>query len=143
MKYFINLSAGLMQNKYKGEIIRIQSSLLESHQFDRLSDSLLYNLARGETCMIIDCSSNSVGKVIKIGIPIIIGVLNYYWYGSKDKTTLGLRYLNRILSKLSYPTKRKLKYYRNFLITNRVKLAGISIKVQKELVAFPIYENFW
>lgn len=137
MKIYINLSAGLLQDRYKGEIIRIQSSHLESHAFDRLfyglSDSLLYHLAMGKDCLIVDCSSNNVGKVIKRGIPIIIRVLKYLWFGEYDYSVLGEDYLKRILVSLDAKTKKKLRYYKIFRPT-KIKLGGVSIKVAREYI---------
>jgi hypothetical protein len=137
MKYFINLSAGLLQNKYKGEIIRIQSSHLETHSFDRLfyglSDSLLYNLAKEEECIIVDCSSNHTGKVIRRGIPIIKMVLSRRWHEDRNHYELGREYADRILRSLSRQTKNKIDFYKKFLHTGkRILLSGISIKVNKE-----------
>jgi len=137
VKYFINLSAGLMQDKYKGEIIRIQSSHLESHAFDRLfyglSDSLLFHLTNSVKCCIIDCSSNSEGKVIRRGIPVIKTVLHQRWFG-KVETVLGERYTERILNSLSRQTKRKIDYYKKFNPVYPIKLCGISVSVAKERV---------
>ena len=136
MNYFINLSAGLYQNIYNGEIIRIQSSHLESHSFDNffylLPDNLLYSLAIGNECIIVDCSSNSTGKVIKRGIPIIKAVLNKIWFGNDSDFGLGRAYKNRIYSSLSIKTRNKLKYYKKHLKNNIVNLLGISVYIEKE-----------
>lgn len=139
MKYFINLTAGLMQDKYVGHIIRIQSSHLESHAFDRLffslSDELLFWLAKGEDCLLVDCSSNSVGKVIKRGVPIITAVLHKRWFEVSDND-LSVEYFERIIASLSHHTKRKLDYYKKFNPSFPIKLGGVSIFVNKE-----IYKN--
>jgi hypothetical protein len=136
MKYFINLTAGLLQNQYQGEFIRIQSSHLESHAFDRLfyslSDALLYSLAKNEECCIVDCSSNNIGKVIKRAIPIIQSILHYRWF-NRITNEIEYKYLARILDKLSSETKRKLDYYKKFNPQFPIKLTGISIKVEKEV----------
>jgi hypothetical protein len=138
IKNYINLSAGLLQNKYEGEIIRIQSSHLESHAFDRLfyslSDSLLYNLAVGNCCRIIDCSSNSIGKVIKTFIPMCKMVLSKRWKLPYNES-FDAEYAYRIRNSLSRHTIRKLDYYRKFN-PKKVDLIGVSIRVQREIVNF-------
>ena len=133
-KIFINLSAGLLQKEHIGEIIRIQSSHLESHSFDRLfyglSDSLLYHLANGFHCCVIDCSSNSVGKVIKRGIPIIKAILEWRWL-KIEKHKLGKDYFKRIKISLSRQTKNKIDYFKKFQ-PKIISLEGISCFIEKE-----------
>ncbi len=136
---YYNLSAGLMalKNKHNPRFIRIQSSHLESHAWDRLfyglSDDLLYNLAIGIPCRIIDCTSNGTGKVIKTGIPAIRYILWRIWY---DRITaqppISPAYCNEIYRQLSRQTKRKLRYYKKHLQCPVVFLAGKSIHVTKE-----------
>ena len=137
-KYFINLSAGLMQTKYSGEIIRIQSSHLESKSFDRLfyglSDSLLYHLAQNDECYIVDCSSNATGKVKKIGVPIIKAILTWRWFKEREVKGFDRVYLERIKRSLSRHTKRKIDYYAKFN-PKEINLDALILRVDKE--------NYW
>lgn len=125
-----------MQSKYNGEIIRIQSSHLESHAFDKLfyglSDSLLYHIANRHSCIIVDCTSNSVAKVKKIGVPIIKAVLAARWFDIRE-TYLGKEYLLRILKSLSPQSKSKIKYYKKFNPSYPINLEAISLHVDKEI----------
>lgn len=82
----------------------------------------------------MDCSSNSVGKVISRGIPIIKTILSKIWFGYYNKSPLGYQYSERIYKSLSWQTKQKLRYYKRFLTNNSYVLEGISIKVKKEMV---------
>lgn len=135
MKYFINLSAGLYQNQYKGEIIRIQSSHIESKAYDRLflmfPDSILYNLATGEDCCIVDCTSNNIGKVIN-RIPLFNYVIKRIWFNSLETKGLDKKYVDWLYRNLSRPAKSKIKYFKKFIKGNAGNLTGISIKLAKE-----------
>ena len=135
-KYFINLSAGLLQDKYSGEIIRIQSSHIESKVWDRLfylfPDNLLYAWANGEECIIVDCSSNNKGKINK-SVPIYNHIVKRLWVGIVDYKGLDRDYMDRIYRMLSHKTKDKIRYYRKFLRGGIYKLDGISVHVEKEV----------
>jgi len=132
---YINLSAGLLQSKYVGLYCHIQSSHIESKQWDRLlytlPDDMLYRLAVGEEINIIDCSSNSKGKVIK-SIPIIVHFLKRYWDNRLDFIGLDRKYIQRLYKSLSKQTRRKLKYYRKYY-KGKINLKGINIRVDKEI----------
>jgi hypothetical protein len=135
MKYFINLSAGLYQRKYTGEIIRIQSSHIESKAYDRLflmfPDSILYNLAAGEDCCIVDCTSNKVGKVIN-RIPLFNYIIKRSWYNTLETKGLDKKYVDWIYRNLSSCTKAKIRYFKKFMKGSPGILTGISIKLEKE-----------
>ena len=149
IKYYINLTAGLLQNEYQGTLIRIQSSHIESKSYDRLfyglSDDLLYNLAIGNDCVIVDCTSNKSGKIERVAIPVITYFLNYFWFDVRKHLKVGSnRYLNltNVVYKMFTPqTKAKLRYFKKFLATTEVKLSGITIKVEKEYDAASISRN--
>jgi len=134
---YVNLTAGLLQNRYEGQKIRLQSSHLESHSYDRfinsLSDDLLYNLAIGRQCTIVDCSSNYTGKIKRRGLPIIKYILDYIWF--KKETIIspyGLAQMRTIYQGLSKTTKQRIKYYRKFLHVDDIRLRVVIIPVYKE-----------
>ena len=138
---FLNLSAGLMaRNYYKNcNYIRIQSSHIENKAYDKLfyglPAQLLYHLAINKECVIVDCTSNGTGKVIKSGIPVILYVLYRLWYDcSYDPPKyIDIQYLDTIYHKLAKQTKAKLRYYKKFTKTKKIPLKGISLHVEKEL----------
>jgi len=91
---------------------------------------LLLNLALDNECIIVDCTSNRLGKVFSRGIPIIKEVLEYRWLGLKSSKHNNRQYA--INNALKRETKRKLDYYKKFNPTS-INLHGISIKLEKEL----------
>jgi len=136
---YLNLTAGLsVKEKYPdARIVYIRSSHLESHAFNNLfytlSDDLLYHLACGERCRIIDCTSNRCSKVIKTGIPLIKFVLAKYWFNREERPRkFSWEFLVRVISSLDKKTTAKLKGYKRFLNTDEVKLEGISYTIEKE-----------
>lgn len=129
---YINLTDGLkVAEKYKNtNYIYIRSSHAESHAWDRLfyglSDDLLYRLAKGEKCTIIDVTSNSDGKLRKRIIPIIKYILNKEWFEiDVRQPPHSHEYLRKVASNLSYQTKRKIRYYKHHLNINSIKLDSI------------------
>ena len=131
MIYFYNLTNGLEVTDLKKHphLVRIQSSHVESKAWDRLfqqlSDELLFYLAIGQECAIIDGSPNPPhSRISRIAIPVIQYILTRIWL--KKKLTPALiddEYLERIYRSLNPSTKRKLKYYRKFLLTDEVRLS--------------------
>lgn len=132
MIYFYNLTNGLEVKitdlNQHPHLVRIQSSHVESKAWDRLfqqlSDELLFYLAIGEQCIIIDGSPNpNHSHISRIAVPVIQYVLTRLWLKEKlAPAMIDDEYLERIYRSLDQSTKRKLKYYRKFLLTDEVKL---------------------
>ncbi len=142
MRVYINLTAGLEGYKFFKHLnpvfIRIPSSYIESKAWDKLfytlDSDLLLHLALGEECVIVDASKNPAGsKVIRIGIPMIKYVLGRIWLEKEfvDKF-LGKDYQERVYKELSRDTRERLKYFKNFLDTEEIRLYGISIHIRRE-----------
>lgn len=145
VRLYINLTAGLAYYEYykleNNNVVfcHLQSSHLESKSYNRffysLPDDLLLHLALGYNCIIIDCSSNNRGKskIIRIGIPLIRFVLRKRWFNNLVyENGLDKKWLHKVLNNLERHTKRKLDYYRNFIITKDIKLKGIYKFIEKE-----------
>jgi len=136
-RIYINLTTGLdkvLSFKSVYKIIRIQSSLIESKSWDKifysLDDDLLFHLALGYKCIICDGSTNGTSKVIRIGIPVIKRILEKIWFNQSlvHYGVISYDYLKNIYNSLSESTKNKLKYYRKFLFTDKIKLTGLPFK---------------
>lgn len=130
MVYFYNLTNGLeiADIKKYPHFTRIQSSHIEgkawNHLFEQLSDELLFYLAIGEECVIVDASTKPLrSSIARIGIPVIIYVLSRIWLKEKPKLEMfDVKYLEKIYRSLNRSTRNKLKYYRKFLLTNKIRL---------------------
>ncbi|MGB9847964.1 MAG: hypothetical protein ACP5IX_00415 [Patescibacteria group bacterium] len=130
MIHFYNLTNGLEIvdiSKYP-HITRIQSSHIEgkhwNHLFAQLSDELLFYLAIGKECVIVDASPKPIrSSLARIGIPVIVYILSRIWFHKKiEPQTFDKRYLESVYRSLTRSTKNKLKYYRKFLLTDRIRL---------------------
>jgi len=140
MIYFYNLTNGIERAKINKSphILRIQSSHIESkswnYLFAQLSDELLFYLAIGEECCIIEGSPKPTRSALAhVGIPIILYVLNRIWFDERIPFLLiDKNYLERVFRSLSRSTRNKLKYYRKFLLTNEIKLRCFISSTQKD-----------
>jgi len=127
---FYNLTNGLENAPLKAQphFIRIQSSHIEgkawNQLFYQLSDELLFYLAIGEECCIIDGSTKPLKSALTTkGIPIILYILNKVWLHQKISCSpFSDDYLNSIYRSLKSGTKKRLKYYRKFLLTKKIRL---------------------
>jgi len=146
VRYYVNLTAGL-EHLFRDTIktygnvvfVHILSSHIEQKAWDKffytLPDDLLLHLALGTNCVILDASSNKNGesKVIRIGIPVIKHILYKLWFNvSYYPLGIDKDYLVRIYKMLSKTTKQKIRYYKDFLNTKHINLAGIGLRLLKE-----------
>jgi len=140
--YFINLTAGLLVRHLdlykKSHIIHIRSSHIESKAYDRLfyslSDELLFHLAIGFKCVIVDCTSNRHSKIERVAVPIIKYVLYRRWFGidGVKPKYIDDKFAEKVYKSLSKQTKKKLDYYKRFLDTEVIDLEAEIHKVDKE-----------
>ncbi len=137
---FYNLTNGLENAPIKNHphFIRIQSSHIEGNHwnqlFYKLSDELLFYLAIGEECIIVDGSPHPLkSKIATKAIPVISYVLNRIWFGQKNSyPPYPDEYLNTIYRSLKPNVKKKLKYYRKFLLTDRINLHCFISRTTKD-----------
>jgi len=137
-RIYINLTCGLevipsLAEQHVFKVIRIQSSLIESKSWNKifysLDDDLLFHLALGYICIIFDGSCNKTSKVVRIAIPVIKKILEKMWL-DKELTAIekiSSDYLKKIYKSLKKDTKRKLRYYKKFLLTDKIYLFGFSV----------------
>lgn len=140
-KYYINLTTGIealndipLINTEIG-FTRIQSThcerLLLEDILISLSSDLLFHLALGTTCIIIDYGARThSSKATRTGLEWVRFSLNKLWFDNdyypminqKDVSLL----FNQKFKALSKQTKNRIKFYRKFLRTNRINLIGLS-----------------
>ena len=138
MYHFINLTAGLEHlveylHMYF-MFLRLQSSHLESKEFERflqeVDNNLLMHLALGRKCCIFDMTSrkqkNNVSRALWQGVPWITYALNRVWFNKETEHKYGMHcHFKAEYACLTKPTKSRLKYYRKFLLTDKIDLGYI------------------
>jgi len=133
MLYFYNLTTGLEAVNIADypRIVRIQSSHIERKAWNRileqLSDELLFYLAIGRECQIIEgVKKPTSSKVMNTAIPVISYILYRAWFKKIIRVSkMDPMYLDKIYKGLIPPVKKKLKYFRKFLLTSEIKLYGV------------------
>lgn len=91
----------------------------------QLDSDFLFNLALGNTCVIIDGTKHKtrLSKALRVGIPVIKYVLNRIWFGRTVKSPpIDDALLDSIYMRLSRKVRVKLKYFRKFLCTCELKI---------------------
>lgn len=138
-EFFINLTTGLewsLKENYlwlskNPQFTRIQSTHFENKHFEialkDVDNNLLMKLAIGRNCVILDCTSrkvkNNTSRACWQGIAWIKYCLERVWFHRKIKCNRGMHdHFDKEFNKLSRCTLKKLKYYRKFLLTDKVKL---------------------
>jgi hypothetical protein len=141
-KYYLNLTNGIeyillhKQNNYS--FIRIQSTACEQKRWEYILQELDYtflmDLAVGNRCVVIDYSARKeVPRSIYQGLEWIKFVLSRVWFGADytplvrgnncfvyfDEQYKAIRQTNTI---------NKLKYFRKFLLCNKITIDVISQK---------------
>ena len=138
VEYFINLTAGLEHFKQFKELnpqyIRIQSTWCEQKLWEKiildLDNNFLMKLAIGEKCCVLDFTSrhrkNGASRAIWQGLSWIRYCLERAWFKTEIELPHGMHlYFRDQYNELTRPTKKKLKYYRKFLLTKSIDLCYI------------------
>jgi hypothetical protein len=158
-EFFINLTAGLeilTKKEYLFlllyiQFIRIQSTYGEQQLWEKmlldLDNNFLMKLAIGRKCCVIDFTSrklkNNTSRACWQGLSWIKYCLNKAWFNNEIQLPNGMHtYFSEQYKLLNRCTKKKLKYYRKFLLTNRVDLGYIceptdndgNVEYYKEIV---------
>jgi hypothetical protein len=140
---FINLTSGLEAidrlklDPQNISFIRIQSSHCEEHCWEQILDELDSNFlmcaALGIHCVVFDSGSqNDFSKAIYFGLEWIKFVLNKRWFGRnyipnvKGKDTT--EYFVQEYAKLTRKCKKRLDYFKKFLIKDAITIEGRSEK---------------
>lgn len=136
IKYFLNLTNGLeFLPDLEGEeihFIRLQSTACEQGRWNYIlntidADFLMY-LALGAHCFVYDMTSRYGGRrpsrAIWQGLEWIKYALNRCWFGVEIKCPYGQEtHFKKLYDhKLTKPTKRRLRYFKNFLQTGALNI---------------------
>lgn len=141
IKHFINLTNGIESlerlnlDPANVMFMRIQSSHCERHLWNRIiieTDHNLYMmLALGYECRVYDFGTNTeMAKAIYMGVEWLKFVLNKRWFGvdykpnAKGKNVSG--YFTQEYSKLDKQSKKKIDYYKKFILCDELRLVGVS-----------------
>lgn len=131
----IELLAGGQEVDFTPRVIRIQSTALEQKRWDfviqDLDHGLLFDLATGNTVIVVDYSSHKPeSRALYQGLPFIRYVLTRYWLGREEIPWVkkhNVQFLFRKLySGLNSQVFAKLSYYRQFLLTESINLRGYA-----------------
>ena len=140
-KIFLNLTNGIEAiEKYNLDVkdinyIRIQSTHCEKPDFERILFELDHNflmwLALGYECVVYDFGAKSeTSKAVYHGLEWVRYVLNRRWFNLKTIPLVRTKNVSssfeRYYSQLSRTIKRKIDYYKKFLMTNELKLSSVT-----------------
>jgi len=131
---YLNLTNGLERlPEIRGDVryIRIQSTACEQKHWSELiltlDSDLLLHLARGNVCVVYDYGSRKeTPRAVWQGLAFIRHCLENVWFGESKTNANFDAYFAACLSALSEPAKAKLRYYRRFLATDRLRLYTVT-----------------
>lgn len=142
---YINLTNGIeaipkLNDGYK--FIRIQSTLCEAKNWDRLIQDLDYdflmNLALGYKCIVYDFGARKpVPRAVYQGLEFVKYVLNRRWLAqeyitnvnrgrNKERKNNCNDYFNKCYEQLEDRTKKKLDYFLPYVITEKINLECVT-----------------
>lgn len=137
-KHFINLTNGIEaipQIPHIDGFIRIQSSHCEKKCWDliirELDNNFLMWLALGYTIYVYDFGARKiVPRAIYQGLEWIKFVLYKRWF-NKDYIPIVkghncTKYFEKCYNQLSYEAKRKVDYFKKFLLTDNIRLIPVT-----------------
>lgn len=140
-KVFINLTNGIEAiEEYNLDInsvhfLRIQSSHVEEHKWELILNQLDHNfiisLALGYNCVVYDYGAQcDFSKAIYFGLEWVRYFLNRRWFNQiirpKIKDKFVDEYFEAEYGKISKKTKKRIDYYKSYLITDNIYLEGIT-----------------
>jgi len=139
---YINLTNGLeVLHQYPdARFIRIQSSHCEAKAYNdlfmTLDADLLFNLALGNHCHIIDGGRVREPKALRVGLPIVWYILRRVWFNEKMPAPwpAGDDYYDRVYRGLDKKVKARLRYFKKFLLTDRtdIQLSWSWVKTTRD-----------
>lgn len=142
---YVNLTNGIeaipqIQEPYR--FIRIQSTICEQKNWDRLIQELDYdflmNIAVGNEVVVYDYGARKpIPRAIYQGMEFIRYVLNRRWYGRVYRTDISRTnqvhirkgcdaYFEQCYLGLEDRTKKKLDYFKPFLLIDEVRISTVS-----------------
>jgi len=147
IRHFINLSGGLeaIEGLEAFEFVRIRSTDCEHKMgppqweaiLAELDANFLMALARGDDCRVYDSSAEGESHALRWGLAWIRFVLNAAWFGRVTRPVMidgedrsGL--FHRAWRKTGKRTRRKIRYFRNFLTTDEIRLESVCVKAKHD-----------
>lgn len=140
-KIYVNLTNGIEAIptiKYNYSFIRIQSTICEQKNWDRLIQELDYdflmNLALGNECDVYDYGANKpIPRAMYQGIEFVKYTLYRRWVNKEYQTNVNRSknkdrinncndYFSKCYEKLDDRTKKKLDYFLPYINTDEIKL---------------------
>jgi len=130
--HFINLTNGIEPlvalDLHPVAFIRIQSTVCEQKAWDRLildlDNNFLLHLALGFDCHVWDCSvHNRPARAIRQGLELVRFLVERIWFDRDYHAPQGQSNYFRTI-RLGSPAKNKLRYFRRFLVGDRIRLAA-------------------
>jgi hypothetical protein len=128
---YLNLSNGLfavanphVQVSSFAGVIRLQSTWCEQKRWaeilDAFSDDILFHLAIGNRCVVIDYGANKeVSRAIWQGLELIKFVISRVWvsedYKPQGRAASAYSYFSEVYTNLPASTITRLKYFRKFV----------------------------
>ena len=104
--------------------MRLQSTRCEQKDWyrliDELSDDLLFNLAVGRKCVIIDFGARKdVPRAIWQGMEFVLYCCHWMWYNREyqfvyERSKKCLPYFRQVLHEMPDRTRKKLRYYKQY-----------------------------
>ena len=144
-KIFINLTNGIeaLPNLNADDIhfIRIQSSHCERQKYNQILDNIDFNflmyLAMGYECIVYDYGANSeVPKAIYTGLEWIKYVCNRRWLNKEEQVFVKgknvTEFYNKKYFEIEYKTKRKIDYFKKFLLTDELLIKSVCSETQND-----------
>ncbi len=150
-KIYLNLTNGIefldkfgdFYKNHEYRFVRIQSSWCEQKHWEYIIADLDYDfllhLALGFNCIVVDFSQKrDYPRAVFQGIEWIRFVLNKVWFRNTNQALVRVRrndvtkYFEKQYDKLSRKTKNKIKYFRKFLLTNKIKLKIIAGRTKND-----------
>lgn len=134
---FLNLTNGLEAIReydlklINYNVIRIASTDLEQHNFNRIISDIDYNflfaLATGKKVLIIDYSSKKlISRALFQGIPFLFYCLNKEWFDKTEKTFVRnmnvTKYFEEEYKKLSDESLRKIRYFKKLVTCTSLEI---------------------
>ena len=140
-KIFLNLTNGIEAlSKYNLKLnevnfIRLQSTHCENFSFEKilleLDNNFLMSLALGYECIVYDFGARSeTSKAIYHGLEWVKYVLNRRWFGKETIPLVRKKNVTnsfkKYYSKLDKKTKKRIDYFKKFLLTDELQLNSIT-----------------
>lgn len=144
-KIFINLTNGIEAipdlDSQDIHFIRIQSSHCERQKYSQILENIDFNflmyLAMGYECVVYDYAANSdVPKAVYTGLEWIKYVCNRRWLDLEEPAIVKGKNVSEFYqlqySKLEYKTKRKIDYFKKFVLTDKLKIVAITSQTKND-----------